>query len=529
MERPLAVVFNARFPVVVSFVNSPVFYGTIFGIILSLIFFRDFTWRDYGKTAFLFLLFIYYWCRPGRGELEEMEVIRSAPALFKILLSAFVWLGCMQFWKNKLVKLAYFSILFIFLMRDQGQIILVYLTGLVWMPSRDNYIIDFIVALVAIVGLSELESSNIFVNEYKWWSIITPVSIITMFIVIFSASSNFYYSHAWMQKKIPSGYPFYEGVTKIRRVIQELRDSPTTRIFFVDDDDAWESTSEWSFTYGFGSSLLERVGQVTQYDSLNPKNYRDWAIYRRLGIRPEQKWGDYPAGYAEKTISKLPGKNTLGYNQTIIYSYTLMIRPPADRNTLRLLGVKYIIKSSSISNQMVKDIDMEDIRERKGITYPGIDNSLVTAQINNPLPRAFLVYGIQQQGLDEFMNEMSPIINEHTITTKSYEMPFSEAFIEKYEPEHVSIAVEAKGDAYLVLSDLYHPFWHVRVDGKETEIIPAFYIFRGVKVQQGKHVIDFYCKIPYFTISIIGSILIALLSVLVAIYYFNSSRYGVEK
>ena len=64
-------------PIVISFIKSPVFYGTLLGIILSLIFIKGFTWKDYGKTFFYF----YYLSTIGVGLKEgfrEMEVIRSA-------------------------------------------------------------------------------------------------------------------------------------------------------------------------------------------------------------------------------------------------------------------------------------------------------------------------------------------------------------------------------------------------------------------------------------------------------------------
>lgn len=423
-------------PIVISFIKSPVFYGTLLGIILSLIFIKGFTWKDYGKTFFLFLLFIYYWCRPERGDLGEMEVIRSAPAAFKILVASLVWLGCMQFWKNKLAKIAYFSILFMFLMRDQGQIILAYLTGLLWIPTRDNYIIDFAVAVIAVIGLSEFELSNIFAkNEWlnKWWNLASPVSLVAIGVVILPASSNFYYTHG-MMVDTPQGYPYYAGVPNIRKVIKELHDSPTARIYFPHDD-------AWGFTYGMGSSMLERIGQVTQYSSLNPKRYKDWTIYKRLGVRPEQRLGGYPNEYSEKTISKLPQRSNLGYSNSEIYSYTLMLRPPAYINTLRLLGVNHIVSLSPLPEEMIRELDLKDVKEEKGVAYPGIAGSLVTARLNNSLPRAFLVEGVSGNNIDEFMNGMSPIISENTIRTKSFELPFSPLSIEKYKPNNVSVTV----------------------------------------------------------------------------------------
>ena len=156
-------------PVIISFIKSPVLIGAVIGLISTQFFYKNksWKWQNHIQTFLLFLLFIYYWCRPERGDLGEMDIIRSAPVAFKILVSSLVWIGCTQFWRSKLAKLAYFSILFIFLMRDQGQIILAYLTGLLWIPTRDNYIIDFAVAILAAIGLSRLELPNVFTEDNK--------------------------------------------------------------------------------------------------------------------------------------------------------------------------------------------------------------------------------------------------------------------------------------------------------------------------------------------------------------------------
>ena len=174
----------------------------------------------------------------------------------------------------------------------------------------------------------------------------------------------------------------------------------------------------------------------------------------------------------------------------------------------------------SQSKDIAQEIEGLDLKNVK------IKNGLLAGELNNPLPRAFLMHNVTDTKLYEFKNEMAPIVddNNNFIKTKSYKFPLSSAKIEKYEPENVSIRVDTKEESYLVLSDLYHPFWHARIDGKETEIIPAFYIFRAVKVPQGKHVVDFYCKIPYFKASMIISLSAVFLSVLAAISYFKFSN-----
>ncbi len=86
----------------------------------------------------------------------------------------------------------------------------------------------------------------------------------------------------------------------------------------------------------------------------------------------------------------------------------------------------------------------------------------------------------------------------------------------------VQRSVEAKKEnEYVVLTDLFHPFWHVNIDGKPAEIIPAFSIFRAVKVPSGTHHIEFYCEVPYFKTSIAFSLFILFSSIILPICYFK--------
>lgn len=63
--------------------------------------------------------------------------------------------------------------------------------------------------------------------------------------------------------------------------------------------------------------------------------------------------------------------------------------------------------------------------------------------------------------------------------------------ITNYQPEHVSLSVQAQSDAYVLLTDTWYPGWVARVDGVETAIQRGDYIFRVVRVNAGTHEIEF--------------------------------------
>jgi hypothetical protein len=120
----------------------------------------------------------------------------------------------------------------------------------------------------------------------------------------------------------------------------------------------------------------------------------------------------------------------------------------------------------------------------------------------NVLSRAFLVHNIKiikqkEEILKEIKSDFDfskSVILEADIGSfksndaKSYS---SSVFIEKYEPNNISISVDNPYDGFLVLLDCYYPGWKVYVDGKPNKIFKANYIFRAVRVAEGKHTVKF--------------------------------------
>ena len=70
------------------------------------------------------------------------------------------------------------------------------------------------------------------------------------------------------------------------------------------------------------------------------------------------------------------------------------------------------------------------------------------------------------------MKSMPPIITSYTNTA-------------------VEIRVAVAKPSFLVLNDLYYPYWHAYVDGEETEILNANVLFRAVLLQPGEHEVVF--------------------------------------
>jgi uncharacterized membrane protein YfhO len=135
---------------------------------------------------------------------------------------------------------------------------------------------------------------------------------------------------------------------------------------------------------------------------------------------------------------------------------------------------------------------------------------MAIAEMAHPLPRAYLAYGVTPDAVPEFRRELSPRVLAGAIQTQSHRFPIAPATITRYEPERVTVEIEADREAVLVLGDLHHPFWTAMVDGKPAPIFPALHLFRGVTVPPGRHRVEFTCRVPYLATSAAVSLLIGI-------------------
>jgi hypothetical protein len=70
----------------------------------------------------------------------------------------------------------------------------------------------------------------------------------------------------------------------------------------------------------------------------------------------------------------------------------------------------------------------------------------------------------------------------------------SRVWIRHYENTRVVIEIEAAQAGFVVLHDLWHPWWTAELDGKESPILRANVLFRAVQVPTGRHVLTFEFK-----------------------------------
>ena len=63
--------------------------------------------------------------------------------------------------------------------------------------------------------------------------------------------------------------------------------------------------------------------------------------------------------------------------------------------------------------------------------------------------------------------------------------------IRTYQNTVVELDVDATTSGFVLLNDVWHPWWYVTVDGKPADIVKANVLFRAVQVGAGKHLLRF--------------------------------------
>ncbi len=97
------------------------------------------------------------------------------------------------------------------------------------------------------------------------------------------------------------------------------------------------------------------------------------------------------------------------------------------------------------------------------------------------------------------------------------------AFVER-AMTRVVLDADASGRCILVLGDAYFPGWKATVDGKPTEVFPAYQAFRGIVLPEGKHRVEFAYRPLSFYGGLAVSTVTLSVSVLVASWWLLRNR-----
>jgi hypothetical protein len=153
-----------------------------------------------------------------------------------------------------------------------------------------------------------------------------------------------------------------------------------------------------------------------------------------------------------------------------------------------LLGIKYILSYGPVESQKLQKIASE------GQTY--------LYENTKTFPRVFFVETVQhaQKDTDEIgqmfqLNEKlrTTAVTQSDITVE--QIPLSEdeySKITSYTENKMEIHTKTNGNRLLIITDPYYPTWKAQIDTVETRLYQVDFVFKGVLVPQGEHIITVF-------------------------------------
>jgi hypothetical protein len=208
--------------------------------------------------------------------------------------------------------------------------------------------------------------------------------------------------------------------------------------------------------------------------------------------------------------------HTLGYNPLRLADFTRavgaedsIIGPNQRRFTplfpsyrcrlANLLGLRYIVSPVPIDliDFVVKPTDLRFMaRTPDGYVYENTE----------ALPRVLFVDHWQIADFNRIMRDGNwpqtdprntvlldtrPVLPPSAMYDATLAPPTPSLRIQRYENTIIDIEVETPVPGFVVLNDVWHPWWFATVDGKPEPVLKANVLFRAVAVGPGRHRIRF--------------------------------------
>lgn len=209
---------------------------------------------------------------------------------------------------------------------------------------------------------------------------------------------------------------------------------------------------------------------------------------------------DHVYGYNPLRLRQLD--EALGTGDTIAVPDQVRFTPlmPSYRSIMAdMLGLRYIVSPLPIEkiDKKLRPGDMKQIgKTPEGLLYEN----------RGALPRVLFVSdsrlvdfaSLTRTGRWPTSFDPRNTVLLETPTPRAYVAPPgtalpgpSSARITGYHNTQIDVDVYAEKAGFLVLNDMWHPWWFAQVDGKDTPILRANVLFRAVQVPAGRHRVRF--------------------------------------
>jgi len=210
-----------------------------------------------------------------------------------------------------------------------------------------------------------------------------------------------------------------------------------------------------------------KFSQTHRFDTFDPGI--DWRVVRDIGLPNTTLLDSVPS--ANNFDPFVPERYQIWIEVLGTLSSTDQLR------LFQLMDVAWL--ASAVSG------DLQAVR------YESIKGSTRVRLIPNAVPASSAEEALRLVINPSFNPDDQVVIETSSASLHQGEHGGTYYLLEGQDPNRVEIEVTTAGGAWLVLSDVMVPGWRVQVDDAETELYHADYLFRGVWVPQGTHVVEF--------------------------------------
>ena len=209
--------------------------------------------------------------------------------------------------------------------------------------------------------------------------------------------------------------------------------------------------------------------------------------------------------------------------------------------TVTSVGVRSFLPGAGLNIESVYLIDerghsvsLASLLQRNDLSLVFRSQTAAMWENHDVLPRAFVVHQAEVVRDDQTLARLrEPDFRPDQVVLLSEGRPLrisganaqaqtpDQVVITDYKSEQVSISVHAGRAGYLVLADSWYPGWVARVDGRDTPIYRADYMFRAVPIEPGQHQVVFEYHPVSFVLGAWISGLSAVVLLLVSIVGFR--------
>ncbi len=188
-------------------------------------------------------------------------------------------------------------------------------------------------------------------------------------------------------------------------------------------------------------------------------------------------------------------------------------------------GVSNLISASRAGWGKLSFVDDQGVQHQRRKQDPFFkkiyDNEVKIYEISDPLPRAAIFNSIEVVGSERevlsrlkdgrfdpwryvvLSKEQADKVEQLKTLSRGLASKAVPASILSYSSQRVKIEAETKKPGILMLTDSNYPGWKVYVDGKASSLLGVNYLFRGVFLDPGRHIVEFVYKPFLFMLGLI--------------------------